>query len=202
MVARLPFGASRVRRRRAWPTSSREPERKVGRKLHRLFEHRANRFKDVPSSEATENLDQFDLGTTGFNFRTNAYPTMATDGTGRIYMAWTQRGFVADSRRRRRRAHRDRDHQGRPHLLDAAAGRRSRHAGPRPPADAVDGVCRRQADAGVLRPARQQGRARTTASRATSTPSPACARPSTSARRWRRRATSRSSSRRSGSRTT
>ncbi len=95
MVARLPFGASKF----DTPNRAhrfRKPERKVGRKLHRLFEHRANRFKDVSPNEATENLDQFDLGTTGFNFRTNAYPTMAADGSGRVYIAWTQRGFAAD----------------------------------------------------------------------------------------------------------
>ncbi len=96
MAARLPFGASKFdtpNRAHKFP----RPTRKVGRKLHKLFEHRDNRFKDVPANEATENLDQFDLGTTGYNFRTNAYPTMAADGTGRVYIAWTQRGYAADS---------------------------------------------------------------------------------------------------------
>jgi len=95
MVARLPFGATRVdtpNRAYKFP----KPTRKVGRQLHRLFEHRENRFKNVKVNEATENLDQFDLGTTGYNFRTNAYPTMAADGSGRVYIAWTQRGFAAN----------------------------------------------------------------------------------------------------------
>lgn len=28
-------------------------------------------------------------------FRTNAYPTMAIDGTGRVYLAWAERGVTA-----------------------------------------------------------------------------------------------------------
>ncbi|MEO8432974.1 MAG: kelch repeat-containing protein [Acidobacteriota bacterium] len=33
----------------------------------------------------------FDQGTTGGSFRTNAYPSLAVDGAGRVYLAWTQR---------------------------------------------------------------------------------------------------------------
>ena len=36
-----------------------------------------------------------------FSFRTNAYPTMAIDGTGRVYVAWSERGFAAAAARRR-----------------------------------------------------------------------------------------------------
>jgi hypothetical protein len=34
----------------------------------------------------------FDQGTSSVSFRTNAYPTMALDGTGRVYLAWSERG--------------------------------------------------------------------------------------------------------------
>ncbi len=94
MVARLPFGATRIDHH-GHAHRFAKPVRKVGRQLHRLFEHRANRFKTSKPQEVAENLDQFDLGTTGFNFRTNAYPTMTVDHTGRLYVAWTQRGFTA-----------------------------------------------------------------------------------------------------------
>jgi hypothetical protein len=36
-------------------------------------------------------IQPFDQGTTTFSFRTNGYPTMAVDGTSRIYLAWTER---------------------------------------------------------------------------------------------------------------
>ena len=38
------------------------------------------------------NINPFDQGTTDFSFRTNDYPTLAVDGTGRVYLAWSQRG--------------------------------------------------------------------------------------------------------------
>src|SRR5205085_2439596 len=34
----------------------------------------------------------FDQGTTSTSFRSNAFPTMAVDGSGRVYVAWSQRG--------------------------------------------------------------------------------------------------------------
>ncbi|HEV2444451.1 MAG TPA: hypothetical protein VGS58_00955, partial [Candidatus Sulfopaludibacter sp.] len=36
-------------------------------------------------------INAFDQGTTDFSFRTNAYPAMAVDGTGRVYLAWSER---------------------------------------------------------------------------------------------------------------
>ncbi|MCX6553194.1 MAG: sialidase family protein, partial [Acidobacteria bacterium] len=39
-------------------------------------------------------LHPFDQGSSPVSFRTNAYPTMAVDGTGRIYVAWAARGFA------------------------------------------------------------------------------------------------------------
>lgn len=40
-------------------------------------------------------ITAFDQGTTDFSFRTNAYPTMAVDATGRIYLAWSERNMGA-----------------------------------------------------------------------------------------------------------
>ena len=40
----------------------------------------------------------FDQGLTGTTFRTNAYPTMAADTTGRMYLAWSQRQANGDAR--------------------------------------------------------------------------------------------------------
>ncbi len=37
----------------------------------------------------------FDQGSTGFSFRTTAYPTSAVDASGRVYVAWAARGFAA-----------------------------------------------------------------------------------------------------------
>ena len=36
----------------------------------------------------------FDQGSTRFSFRTTAYPTVAADAGGRIYVAWAARGFA------------------------------------------------------------------------------------------------------------
>jgi hypothetical protein len=40
-------------------------------------------------------INPFDQGTTAFSFRSNAYPAMAVDGAGRIYLAWAERGLGA-----------------------------------------------------------------------------------------------------------
>ena len=37
-------------------------------------------------------INPFDQKTTGAGFRTFAYPTMAVDGSGKVYVAWSQRG--------------------------------------------------------------------------------------------------------------
>jgi uncharacterized repeat protein (TIGR01451 family) len=37
----------------------------------------------------------FDQGDSNTSFRSNGYPTMAIDGTGRVYLAWTSRGFAS-----------------------------------------------------------------------------------------------------------
>ncbi len=38
-------------------------------------------------------LAAFDQSTTPFSFRTNDYPTMTVDGSGRVYVAWSERGY-------------------------------------------------------------------------------------------------------------
>ena len=38
-------------------------------------------------------INPFDQGTTDFSFRTNAYPAMAVDGAGRVYLAWSERNM-------------------------------------------------------------------------------------------------------------
>ena len=47
------------------------------------------------ASAASEEIQPFDQGTLVDRFRTNAYPTMAIDGDGRVYLAWSERGFRA-----------------------------------------------------------------------------------------------------------
>ena len=36
-------------------------------------------------------IDPFDQGSSSVSFRTNSFPTMTVDGTGRVYLAWSQR---------------------------------------------------------------------------------------------------------------
>jgi hypothetical protein len=49
------------------------------------------------ASAASEEIQPFDQGTLVDRFRTNAYPTMAIDGGGRVYLAWSERGFRGTS---------------------------------------------------------------------------------------------------------
>jgi hypothetical protein len=41
---------------------------------------------------AAASIAPFDQGTTGVSFRTTMYPTIAADGSGRVYLAWAQTG--------------------------------------------------------------------------------------------------------------
>ena len=59
--------------------------------LDRIFEHRQKRR----SGTTTTAVDQIDQNTGPFRFRTNAYPTLAVDGAGRAYVAWSERGFAS-----------------------------------------------------------------------------------------------------------
>lgn len=42
-------------------------------------------------------VSPFDQGTSEYSFRTNAYPTMAVDETGRAYLAWATRGLATST---------------------------------------------------------------------------------------------------------
>lgn len=44
---------------------------------------------------AIDESTTFDQGSTRFSFRTTAYPTIAADADGRIYVAWAARGFAS-----------------------------------------------------------------------------------------------------------
>ena len=52
---------------------------------------------ETPAVASEGNIAPFDQGTTPTSFRTNSYPTMAIDGGGRVYIAWSERGFRAVS---------------------------------------------------------------------------------------------------------
>ena len=60
------------------------------RRRDEIAEHRGG----GRAKEAAE-VDGLDQGTSGdaLSFRTNSYPTMTFDDQGRLYMAWTERGF-------------------------------------------------------------------------------------------------------------
>jgi hypothetical protein len=45
------------------------------------------------TADVGPNIEPFDQTTLADRFRTNAYPTMAIDGSARVYVAWTERGF-------------------------------------------------------------------------------------------------------------
>ena len=47
-----------------------------------------------PRAALVANISPFDQGTSAaaLSFRTNAFPTMAVDGNGKVYVAWSQRG--------------------------------------------------------------------------------------------------------------
>lgn len=68
-----------------------------GRSLGQLMKFLVGKRKTVTTTEAAPvpdaPLDAFDQKTAADTFRTNAYPTMAVDGGGRVYVAWTERGF-------------------------------------------------------------------------------------------------------------
>jgi len=48
----------------------------------------ASEFELSPFDQPTSDVDK--------QFRTNAYPTMTADGSGRLYLAWTERGFAIE----------------------------------------------------------------------------------------------------------
>jgi hypothetical protein len=71
--------------------------------VHRiLFSRSTDGGKSFSKAVAIEaGLSPFDQGsssaTRGLSFRTNAYPTVAVDGSGRIYVAWAARGACREA---------------------------------------------------------------------------------------------------------
>ena len=53
--------------------------------------------KTTPTTPADDDLESFDQATTdisgNISFRTNVYPTIAVDPSGRVYLAWSERGY-------------------------------------------------------------------------------------------------------------
>ena len=60
-----------------------------------LFAESRDAGQTFSTPRVIADIAPFDQGTTNFSFRTNAYPTMAVDGAGRVYIAWSERGLGA-----------------------------------------------------------------------------------------------------------
>ncbi len=52
------------------------------------------RFGKEHEGTEVQEPNEFDQSTSRYQFRTNAYPTMTVDGGGRVYLAWSERGFA------------------------------------------------------------------------------------------------------------
>jgi uncharacterized protein YjbI with pentapeptide repeats len=68
--------------------------------LEKISEKRNKTAMTATTSATPEDpLESFDQATTDvdslISFRTNAYPTIAVDPTGRVYLAWSERGYAA-----------------------------------------------------------------------------------------------------------
>ena len=79
---------------RKWDPPGRARRFPRGRKVGLGTEVHGKKFK--PPTELTE-LASLDQPTQTYQFRTNAYPTMSIDGAGRVYVAWSERGFAPNS---------------------------------------------------------------------------------------------------------
>ncbi len=73
----------------AGPSWARKFKAQAWQRDREVFEHRNRQLV----TEAAE-LDQFDQNTSTLRFRSNAYPTATVDSTGRLYVAWSERGFA------------------------------------------------------------------------------------------------------------
>ena len=98
MIARLPYGGKKLDppgKAYGFPAAQ---AKRTAKQIEKLFEHRGKKDndKDLKSEDAGD-VAEFDQGSSTVSFRSNAYPTMATDGTGRVYIAWTNRGFPTES---------------------------------------------------------------------------------------------------------
>lgn len=108
MVARIPFNSKKAD---TAVQVKKYPKPKTSGKLDplRLTEHRGEEAEEHANAKSTDKtkaansrevageLEQFDLDDRdSYSFRSLAYPTMTIDGEGRVYVAWTQRGFASD----------------------------------------------------------------------------------------------------------
>ena len=59
-----------------------------------LAVHSTYEGQSFSSPVLVSEITPFDQATTDYSFRTNAYPTMTIDDTGRAYLAWTTRGLA------------------------------------------------------------------------------------------------------------
>ena len=76
---------------RKWDPPGRARRFPRGKKLGLVPEIHGQKFKQATELAPLASLDQ---PTESYQFRTNAYPTMAIDGSGRVYVAWSERGFA------------------------------------------------------------------------------------------------------------
>ena len=76
---------------RKWDPPGRARRFPRGRKVGLSKEIHGKKFKQPVELTDLSSLDQ---RTETYQFRTNAYPSMAIDGTGRVYVAWSERGFA------------------------------------------------------------------------------------------------------------
>ena len=76
---------------RKWDPPGRARRFPRGKKVGLQAEIHGQKFKQATELAPLASLDQ---PTESYQFRTNAYPTMAVDGGGRVYVAWSERGFA------------------------------------------------------------------------------------------------------------
>src|SRR3954469_6077964 len=76
---------------RKWDPPGRARRFPRGKKVGLSSQMHGKTFKQPIQLAELASLDQ---PTAADQFRTNAYPTMAIDGAGRVYVAWSERGFA------------------------------------------------------------------------------------------------------------
>ena len=76
---------------RKWDPPGRARRFPRGKKVGLAKEIHGKIFKQPVDLADLSSLDQ---RTESYQFRTNAYPTMTIDGNGRVYVAWSERGFA------------------------------------------------------------------------------------------------------------
>ena len=76
---------------RKWDPPGRARRLPRGKKVGLSKEIHGKKFTQPTELADLSSLDQ---RTEEFQFRTNAYPSMTVDGAGRVYVAWSERGFA------------------------------------------------------------------------------------------------------------